>query len=72
MLEERGARLLDVSGILGRQRTEVYGRGSYRGSSVLMHQMRAIPPSIAMDAMGHATHCSSVCTGEPPEHLRKW
>ena len=54
-LEERAARLMDVSTIMGRQRAEVYARASYRPSSVLMHQMRASPPSVAMEAMGHAT-----------------
>ena len=55
LLDERAARLLDVAPILGRQRAEIYGRASYRPSSVLMHQMRANPPSVAMGAMGHAT-----------------
>ena len=55
LLDERAARLLDVAPILGRQRAEIYGRASYRPSSVLMHQMRANPPSVAMEAIGHAT-----------------
>ena len=54
-LEERAARLMDVSTIMGRQRAEIYARASYRPSSVLMHQMRASPPSVAMGARGHAT-----------------
>lgn len=55
LLEERVARLMDISGIIGRQRTEIYGRASYRASSVLIHQMRASPPAIAMPAMARAT-----------------
>ena len=54
-LDERTARLVDVAGVLGRQKTEMYGRISYRASSVLMHQMRAVPPSVAGEAMGQAT-----------------
>ena len=54
-LGERTARLINVAPLIGRQRTEVYGRASYRASSVLMHQMRAVPPSVGMEAMGRAT-----------------
>ena len=55
ILEERTARLVDVQSIVGRQRTEIYGRASYRASSVLVHQMRGVPPSIAASAMDRAT-----------------
>ena len=71
ILDEKAARLLDISAALGRQRTELYGRASYRPSSVLVHQMRANPPSIAGPAMDRATqiqlHVLRAATGASPE-----
>ena len=55
ILEERTARLLDVLPLIGAQRAEIYGRASYRPSSVLVHQMRGSPPSVAMSGMDRAT-----------------
>ena len=55
ILEERTARLIEITPLIGAQRAEIYGRASYRPSSVLIHQMRANPPSIAMPGMDRAT-----------------
>ena len=55
LLEEKVAALADVATAIGRHRAEVYGRRSYRATSVLVHQMRASPPSVTMPGMDKAT-----------------
>ena len=55
LLEEKVAALEDVAEAMGRHRAEIYGRRSYRATSVLVHQMRASPPSITMPGMDKAT-----------------